>query len=155
MCIRDSLYGVSTDYLLGRMDSAQPFGNLTEEIDKDILPFLHDHPVFINNNRWGLVDAINERIQFLDGSELPFSDATRISVLPPIFQSNSIPEGRRLSRDEIGTYIRVWVEPISKDEALRQEMRGWYTVKDRFVENELGQRFYLDTYGNKWLAFME
>ena len=51
--------------------------------------------------------------------------------------------------------IRVWVEPISKDEVLRQEMRGWYTVKDRFVENEFGQRFYKDTYGNKWLAFME
>ena len=129
------LYGVSTDYLLGRTDSSNPFRRIAESIDKDILPFLHDHPVFINNNRWGLVDAINERIRFLDGSELPFSDATQIS--------------------EIGTYIRVWVEPISKDEALRQEMRGWYTVKNRFVENELGQRFYLDTYGNKWLAFME
>lgn len=45
--------------------------------------------------------------------------------------------------------------PFSKDEVLRQEMRGWYTVKDRFVENEFGQRFYKDTYGNKWLAFME
>lgn len=33
-------------------------------------------------------------------------------------------------------------------------MRGWFTVKDRF-ENELGQRFYKDTYGNKWLAFMD
>lgn len=149
------LYGVSTDYLLGRTDAANPFSHIVESIDKDILPFIHDHPVFVNNKRWGLVDAINERIRFLDGSELPFSDATRISALPPIFQSNSIPEGRKLSRDEIGTYIRVWVEPISKDEDLRQEMRGWYTVKDRFVENELGQRFYKDTYGNKWLAFME
>ena len=149
------LYGVSTDYLLGRTDSSNPFRRIAESIDKDILPFLHDHPVFINNNRWGLVDAINERIRFLDGSELPFSDATQISALPPIFQSNSIPEGRKLSRDEIGTYIRVWVEPISKDEVLRQEMRGWYTVKDRFVENEFGQRFYKDTYGIKWLAFME
>ena len=146
------LYGVSTDYLLGRTDFSNPFRRIAESIDKDILPFLHDHPIFVNNNRWGLVD---ERIRFLDGSELPFSDAIRISALPPIFQSNSIPEGRKLSRDEIASYTRVWVEPISTDEDLRQEMRGWYTVKDRFVENELGQRFYLDTYGNKWLAFME
>ena len=123
------LYGVSTDYLLGRTDSSNPFRRIAESIDKDILPFLHDHPVFVNNNRWGLVDAINERIRFLDGSELPFSDATRISALPPIFQSNSIPKGRKLSRDEIETYTRVWVEPISKDEDLRQEMRGWFTVK--------------------------
>lgn len=90
-------YGVSTDYLLGRTDSSNPFHRIAESIDKDILPFLHDHPVFVNNNRWGLVDAINERILFLDGSELPFSDATRISALPPIFQSNSIPKGRKLS----------------------------------------------------------
>ena len=135
------LYGVSTDYLLGRTDFSNPFRRIAESIDKDILPFLHDHPIFVNNNRWGLVDAINERIRFLDGSELPFSDAIRISALPPIFQSNSIPEGRKLSRDEIASYTRVWVEPISTDEDLRQEMRGWYTVKDRFVENELGQRF--------------
>ena len=26
------LYGASTDYLLGRMDGAQPFGNLTNEL---------------------------------------------------------------------------------------------------------------------------
>ena len=75
--------------------------------------------------------------------------------MQPLFQNNGVPKGRKLSRDEIASYIRVWVEPISKDEALRQEMRGWYTVKDRFVENELGQRFYLDTYENKWMAFME
>lgn len=149
------LYGVSTDYLLGRMDSAQPFGNLTEEINKNILPFLHEHPVFTNNKRWGLVDAINKSIRFVDGSEMPFNDVLQIAILQPLFQNNSVPKGRKLSRDEIASYIRVWVEPISKDEALRQEMRGWYTVKDRFVENELGQRFYLDTYENKWMAFME
>ena len=147
------LHGVSVDYLLGRTDNANPFRRITESIDKDILPFLHDHPVFVNNNRWGLVDAINERIRFLNGSELPFSDATRISALPPIFQSNNIPEDQKLSRDEIRTYIRVWVEPISKDETLRQEMCGWYTVKDRFMKNKFGQRFYKDTYRNKWLAF--
>lgn len=149
------LYGVSTDYLLGRMDSAQPFGNLTEEINKNILPFLHEHPVFTNNKRWGLVDAINKSIRFVDGSEMPFNDVLQIAILQPLFQNNGVPKGRKLSRDEIASYIRVWVEPISKDEALRQEMRGWYTVKDRFVENELGQRFYLDTYENKWMAFME
>ena len=86
---------------------------------------------------------------------MPFNDVLQIAILQPLFQNNGVPKGRKLSRDEIASYIRVWVEPISKDEALRQEMRGWYTVKDRFVENELGQRFYLDTYENKWMAFME
>ena len=30
---------------------------------------------------------------------------------------------------------------------------GWYHIKRRFVENEVGQRFYFDFYGAKWLAF--
>ena len=50
-------------------------------------------------------------------------------------------------------YDCVWVEPISMDAALRDELRGWYHIKRRFVENEVGQRFYFDFYGAKWLAF--
>lgn len=149
------LYGVSADYLLGRTSSKQPLGNLIEEIDKNTLPFLHDHPVFVNRDRWGLVDAVNECVRFVDGSALSFNNILQISILPPPFQSGNIPKGKRLSRDEIETFPRIWIEPISKDEALRQEIRGWYTVKDRFAENEFGIRFYLDTYENKWIAFIE
>lgn len=147
------LYGVSIDYLLGRTDRADPFCHLTETIDRIALQFLHGHPVFVNHDCWGLVDAINECIRFVDGSSLPFNDILQIAILPPPFQSNNIPKGNILSRDEVKTFTRIWVEPISKDEELRQETRGWYTVKDRFVENEFGIRFYLDTYENKWLAF--
>ena len=35
----------------------------------------------------------------------------------------------------------------------REELRGWYHIIRRFVENEVGQRFYFDFYGAKWLAF--
>lgn len=44
-------------------------------------------------------------------------------------------------------------EPISCDTHLREELRGWYRLKSRWAENEYGNRFYLDTYGAKWLAF--
>ncbi len=47
----------------------------------------------------------------------------------------------------------MWVEPISPDSNLRDELRGWYRRKDRYVENEYGNRFYLDTYEAKWLGF--
>lgn len=50
-------------------------------------------------------------------------------------------------------YDIVWVEPVSMDSHLRMELRGWYHVKNRFVENEVGQRFYFDFYDIKWLAF--
>ena len=58
-----------------------------------------------------------------------------------------------LRRDELTGYDCVWVEPISMGATLRDEFRGWYHIKKRFVENEVGQRFYFDFYGAKWLAF--
>ena len=48
----------------------------------------------------------------------------------------------------------IWVEPITTDYDLAAELRGWYRLRGRrLVENEYGNRFYLDTYGAKWLAF--
>ena len=58
-----------------------------------------------------------------------------------------------LSRAQILTKEKMWVEPISPDSLLRDELRGWYHRKDQYVENEYGNRFYLDTYEAKWLGF--
>lgn len=147
------LYGVSVDYLLGRTDQMKPFFEITESVGIHMLSFLHECPVYVNQERWGLVDAVNQKIHFIDDSELPFSDIVQLSMLPPVFQIGNYPMEKPLSRSEVEDSSRIWLEPISKDEELRQELRGWYTVKKRFVENEMGQRFYFDTYGNKWLAF--
>ena len=147
------LYGVSVDYLLGRTDQMNPFKEVSESVDPHMLQFLHECPVYVNRSRWGLVDAVNHKICFTDGSELAFSDVMQISMLLPAFQSGSYPLEKPLTRSETENCSRIWLEPISKDETLRQELRGWYNVKNRFVENDFGQRFYFDTYGNKWLAF--
>lgn len=58
-----------------------------------------------------------------------------------------------LSREELAYGMQVWVEPISPDETLRQELRGWYRVKHHAIENEAGNRFILDSCGAKWLAY--
>lgn len=147
------LYGVSVDYLLGRTDQLNPLYEVSESVDPHMLQFLHECPVYVNQSRWGLVDAVNHKICFTDGSELAFSDVMQISMLLPAFQSGSYPLEKPLTRSETENCSRIWLEPISKDETLRQELRGWYNVKNRFVENDFGQRFYFDTYGNKWLAF--
>ena len=81
-----------------------------------------------------MVNAIEGELLFASGMRLSLADAAEVYVLP------------------IG-YDCVWVEPISMDAALRDELRGWYYIKRRFVENEVGQRFYFDFYGAKWLAF--
>ena len=51
--------------------------------------------------------------------------------------------------------ISVWVEPISPDAALRNELRGRYRICDTFVENDIGHRFPLSSYMARWLAFFE
>lgn len=58
-----------------------------------------------------------------------------------------------LGREELAYGMQVWVEPISPDETLRQELRGWYRVKHHAIENEAGNRFILDSCGAKWLAY--
>ena len=47
------------------------------------------------------------------------------------------------------------MKSISGDTTPRNALQGWYHRKGRCVENEMGQRFYLDFYGSKWLAYPE
>ena len=74
-------------------------------------------------------------------------------LLPPAHVIPGTITEKPLRRDELAAYDIVWVEPVSMDSHLRMELRGWYHVKNRFVENEVGQRFYFDFYDIKWLTF--
>lgn len=58
-------------------------------------------------------------------------------------------------REELKPGVSVWVEPISPDAALRNELRGWYRICDTFAENDIGHRFPLSSYTANWLAFAE
>ena len=149
------LYQVSADYLLGRDKGNKEYRSISEHVENISLQFLHDCPVYVQNvRRWGVVNAPDQKVTFSDGSSLPFSDIQKVYTLPEPFLMGWCPIGKPLDYLEIEEQSEVWVEPVSRDEVLRQELRGWYIVKNRYVENELGQRFYLDTYGNKWWAFL-
>lgn len=74
-------------------------------------------------------------------------------MAPPAYSETNIPQESPITLSQLLLQEDIWVEPISKDPELREELRGWYHLKDRFVENEYGNRFYLDTYGVKWLGF--
>ena len=39
------------------------------------------------------------------------------------------------------------------NQRLAENLRGYYHLKGPIVENEFGQRFYLDNLGKDWLAF--
>ena len=53
----------------------------------------------------------------------------------------------------LADHTLLWVEPISVDEYLKNELRGYYHVKQQYVENDAGNRFLFNSYGVKWLAF--
>jgi transcriptional regulator with XRE-family HTH domain len=147
------LLNVSVSYLLG-LDEQPPY---TEPVRRSMLPVLHWTPVWIHNRGWALVNAADKTFVFADKRAVSFSELQGpIYTIPPVFSLGLRGIGDPLDIDDIRSKERVWVEPISSDPELAAELRGWYRVHGRrLVENEYGNRFYLDTYGAKWLAFVK
>ena len=144
------LYKVTTDFLLGR-------GTLPVEDDKPIsksnLKVMHGQPVWSKEYGWLMIDAINEKLILNMEENIPFDEAPDLYYKSPMFSEAPAPYSDPIERSKLNQYDRVWVEPISNDEQLRQELRGLYSTKDRWVENEYGNKFYYDCYGAKWVAF--
>lgn len=144
------LYKVTVDYLLGRdtMDGSLP----DTVIPRQCIPFYHGKPVWSERYGWGIVNAAEQLLLFVD-KQLPLADVGTVYRFPAPYSESDLPAEEPLDLTEIDLRQKIWVEPISEDRQLREELRGWYTVRDRYVENEFGQRFYMDTYGAKWLGF--
>jgi transcriptional regulator with XRE-family HTH domain len=143
--------GVSATYLLGvdeRADLARPIG-------KALLPILHRAPVWMESRGWALVNAAAGTLVFADKSEVPFGELQEpLRAVPPAFALGLRGVGEPLGVDDVPSRGKVWVEPVTADSSLASELRGWYRPRGRrLVENEFGNRFYLDAYGAKWLAF--
>lgn len=147
------LYGVSTDYLLGRADIRTP--TPTCEVSVEQLYVMNGKPVWSAQYGWMLVHASNQTLLLSNGTTFPFRDIGPVYTTPLPFTESPAVSCPPLKKAALSEYEELWVEPISSDPLLRDELRGWYHLKGRFVENEFGPRFYLDSYGAKWLAFEE
>ncbi len=147
------LYGVTTDFLLGRTDIKLSFDNRAI-LNKKLLPVMHEKPVWSAKHGWMLVDYAKSHLVGCNIT-IPFEQAEELFVAPSKFAESSIPNSEPLSRSELQYGLQIWVEPISADSSLREELRGRYRVKHHAIENECGNRFSLDSYGAKWLAFSE
>lgn len=147
------LYNVTTDFLLGRSETQNH--DPKQPLSQQALPAFHGKPVWSVAYGWLLVNAADKLLTFPDGHTLPFTEIIGdLFTSSPLFSEPEPPQELPLSRAEIRKQSEIWLEPISPDSDLRRELQGWYQVKDRFVQNEYGNRFYLDTYGAKWLAFL-
>lgn len=145
------LYDVTTDFLLGREEEA--ILHTKEPIPANLLSIMHGHPVWSAEYGWMLVDAVQKKLVTTNNFSVSFCDAGELFRMIPAFAEPILPKGPPIPKSEIRSYDEIWLEPISTDNILRKELRGWYHVKNRWVENEFGNRFYLDTYASKWLAF--
>jgi len=144
--------GVTVQYLLGFDDMQVDW---TAPLSKEALLVMHRAPVWTASYGWSLVNCANLTLVFADLKTLPIESIREpIYGFPPVLAYSLHGIGKPLTRDEIESKNSVWVEPITLDTELSLALRGWYhSHEDRLVQNEIGHRFYLDTYGVKWLAF--
>ena len=148
------LYGVTTDYLLGRTN--EPQGNTgNRPLAPEELRILNGMPVWSKRHGWLLVDTTANLLLRTDGGALPLLNAGDLFMMEPVNAKTPFPERTPLQRKDLTLGTSVWVEPISPDAGLRDELRGWYRICDTFAENDIGNRFPLCTYNAKWLAFLE
>ena len=145
------LYGVTTDFLLGREE--EPIQHTEKPIPISLLSIMHGYPVWSAKYGWMIVDAIEKRFITSGNVSVAINDAGELYGAVPVFAEPALPFEVPIMKSELRTYNEIWLEPISVDRYLRNELRGWYKVKSKWVENEFGSRFYMDTYKSKWLAF--
>lgn len=145
------LYGVTTDYLLGR--GGEQKDNNTLLLSYDHFRISNGKPMWSGKYGWLLINSTAEEFITSAGKHIPFDSAGEILDFAPQFAESAIPHTKALTQSEVCSQTQVWVEPISPDPEMREYLRGWYQVKNRFVENEYGTKFSLDNYGAKWLAF--
>lgn len=155
LCKLADFYNVSIDYLLGRSDSSTSLSSESILIHSTALPSFHGNPVWDKAKGWGIVNAAQGFIIFMDGTTISIDEAADLRTLPPAFSIGYQATGKPISHTDLQNHTKLWIEPISSDPIIKSELKGWYSVKSFYVENEYGNRFFMDTYGSKWLAFAQ
>ena len=145
------LYGVTTDYLLGR--DIELNANSTKPIPSEILPTLDSKPVWIPGQGRALVNGVDNCLIFSDGMRISFNDVKSQQLGPEIYAESPTPLTKPIPFAKLSDYTSVWIEPVSKDSDFRQALRGRYQIQKGFVENDCGNKFSFSTYGATWFAF--
>lgn len=146
--------GFPASYILGE-ETVHP--DWAKPLSREALAIMHRKPVWTRSQGWCLVNWAKQALIRVNGDAVPFGDITEdLFGIPPALSISVYGFGPPLKRDEIAARERVWLEPIGTDLDLNTQLRGWYKPHNGiFVANEIDIRFYLDTYGAKWLAFFE
>ena len=153
LCKLADLYCVSTDYLLGRDVQVESLPHKDDILPPETLRALNGKPVWDESRGWGIVNAVQDYVIFMDGTRLILAEAMNLRAMAPPYAIGYSPAARPISHEDLSNHQELWIKPISPDSFLQDELTGWYQVREFYVQNEYGTRFLFDTYGTKWLAF--
>lgn len=148
------LYGVTTDYLLGRTNEPK-FNSGNRPLSPNELRIRNGMPVWSERYGWLLVDTTANLLIRSDGAGLPLLNGGDLFMMEPVNAEAPLPEKEPLRPRDLKPGLSVWVEPVSPDADMRNELRGWYRICDTFAENDVGNRFPLSSYTARWLAYTE
>lgn len=99
-------YGVTTDFLLGLTADNDPRPDWLRPIAPDILPVLHETPVYVLEKGWAFVDAVEKQLRFADGSLLPVADVKNVFLLPPAYTLTNPPDRPPLGKMRLSRWMR-------------------------------------------------
>ena len=153
LCKLADLYCVSTDYLLGRGELVESIPYSDEILPPQALRVLNGKPVWDESLGWGIVNAVQDYVIFMDGTRLILAEAMNLRAMAPAYAIGYSPAAKPISHEDLSKYRNLWVKQISPDSFLQDGLTGWYRVREFYVQNEYGTRFMFDTYGTRWLAF--
>ena len=128
------LYQVSTDYLLGREETT-PTTSLP--LPRELLKIYHGKSVWSSDYGWVLVNSSKCVLVCVDGSMVSFENAGSVYAAQPPFYEASLPDSKPLSKPDLKSHREIWLEPISHDAELREQLRGTYRVYEHWAENNL------------------
>ena len=149
LILMSNLYGVSIDYLLDRV-SISPIPN-SLMISKDVLHTLNGKPVWISNKGWGLVNSNNSDVLFYDGTKMLFTEILNAYIVSD--DTDEKPSILPLTKEELLSCDTVWIEPLTDIIEIKESLKGWYSLKGQFFENEFGNRFAISSYSTNWIAY--
>ncbi len=102
------LYGVTTDFLLGRTETQGQ--DPKQPIPLQVLLAFHGRPVWSAKYGWLLVNAADRLLTFPDGHTLSFSDVVgELFVMALPFSEPDSPNGLPLSHSEVRRQKEIWV----------------------------------------------
>ena len=119
-------------------------------------PYLKQHPIYSSEYGWVLIDRKGTSGVNVEGKKIDIQKLGQLYSYAPNDIPGLLSYAEPIAYEDLPNISgSVWVEPISEDPKLNETLKGWYTVKDRYVTNDFGFRFYFASYNNQWIAFTD